>query len=75
MSKLSGLTPPTKEPKCRVVTVAESLSKEEKEIVLAAVMNLDWSINGLGKALRSRGVILSREVLERHRQKRCACNA
>lgn len=75
MSLLSGLTPPAKENLCPVVRVADKLSKEDKEILLAAVDNVAWSVNALWKELNRRGLSLSRPAISAHRQKDCPCNA
>ena len=73
MSLLKGMTPPVKVRICTVAERAKELSKEDSDILLAAVMDPAWSLNGLVAALGSRGVTLSRTVIERHRGKRCPC--
>lgn len=74
MSILAGLTPPNRN-QCFVMKHAETLSKEDKAILLAAVDNREWSITGLAAELERRGLKISRTVLERHRKRLCPCNA
>lgn len=73
MSLLKGMTPPQKVRVCTVAERAKELGKEDSEILLNAVMDSAWSINALVAALSSRGITLSRTVIERHRGKRCPC--
>lgn len=73
MSLLSGMTPPVKERSCFVATKAKELSKEDQAILLAAVKDPAWSIAALVEALNTRGVALSRTVIERHRKGKCGC--
>lgn len=75
MSILSGLTPPLKLSACRLIRVAEELSKEDKEILLDAVKNPVWSASALSKELRVRGLVLSRAAIDGHRNSTCICNA
>jgi hypothetical protein len=74
MSLLKGLTPPVKVRVCTVSERAKELGKEDGEILLNLMQDPAWSINALVAALGSRGVILSRTVIERHRGKRCPCS-
>lgn len=74
MSLLKGMTPPIKVKVCTVAERANELSKEDKEILLNAVVDPAWSINALVAALAGRGVPLSRTVIEKHRGKRCSCS-
>lgn len=73
MSLLKGMTPPKKERICFVATKAAELSKEDAEIFLNAVKDPAWSIAGLVNALTSRGVVISRAPIERHRRGNCGC--
>lgn len=74
MSLLKGMTPPVKVRICTVAERAKELSKEDSQILLAAVIDPAWSINALVSALSARGITLSRTVIERHRGKRCPCS-
>lgn len=73
MSLLKGMTPPVKVKKCHVAERASNLSKEDAAILLDAIANPAWSINALVEALATRGVPLSRTVIERHRKGKCHC--
>ena len=73
MSLLKGMTPPVKVKKCHVAETASNLSKEDGAILLEAIANPAWSINALVEALATRGVPLSRTVIERHRKGNCHC--
>jgi len=55
--------------------LANELSKEDKVILLEAVVDLRWTTNALVSELASRGLKLSRTVIERHRTTLCGCNA
>jgi hypothetical protein len=55
--------------------LANELSKEDKVILLEAVVDLRWTTNALVSELASRGLKLSRTVIERHRKNLCGCNA
>jgi hypothetical protein len=55
--------------------LANELSKEDKKILLEAVVDLRWSTNALVGALAERELKLSRTVIERHRKNLCGCNA
>jgi hypothetical protein len=74
MSILSGLTPPPKHA-CLVKKLANELTKEDRAILLDAVVDLRWTANALVGALADRGLKLSRTVIERHRKNLCGCNA
>lgn len=74
MSILSGLTPPPKHT-CLVMKLANELSKEDKAILLDAVVDPRWTPNALLTELANRGLKLSRTVIERHRKNLCGCNA
>lgn len=73
MSLLKGMQPPKRVRGCYVAVEAEKLEPEDKEILLAACKNPQWSVTGLEKALRERGVMLSRSTITRHRNGFCEC--
>lgn len=73
MSILVGLTPPVKERVCHVALKAKDLTDQDRDILFAAIANPAWSIAGLVEALGSRGLKLSRTVIERHRKGKCGC--
>jgi hypothetical protein len=55
--------------------LANELSKEDKAILLEAVVDIRWTPNALIVELSNRGLKLTRTVIERHRKKLCGCNA
>jgi hypothetical protein len=55
--------------------LANELTKEDRAILLDAVVDLRWTANALVGALADRGLKLSRTVIERHRKNLCGCNA
>lgn len=73
MSLLVGLTPPSKERICFVAKTAATLTDQDRKILLEAIANPAWSIAALVDALRTRGVNLSRTVIDRHRKGKCGC--
>lgn len=73
MSLLKDLKPPVKVKPCYVAMAAEKLEKEDKQILLEAVLNPEWAIIPLSTALAQRGINLSRTTLERHRKGLCQC--
>jgi hypothetical protein len=70
---LEGLKPPTQLRSCKVGSIATTLNDSDRAILLDAVMNPEWPIKGLSRALQERGVILSDSPLTNHRKKTCAC--
>jgi hypothetical protein len=69
---LEGLTPKVTRFPCQVKSVAESLEDADKKILFDAVNDSTrWSANGLSSALNSRGLVLSRYAIEKHRSGRC----
>ncbi len=73
MSILLGLTPPVRERACHVAVKAKELNDQDRKILFEAIANPAWSIAALVEALGSRGLKLSRTVIERHRKGKCGC--
>jgi hypothetical protein len=71
---LEGLTPKTKEALCFLMKKAtEELSNEDLTVLLDALSDNRWSMNGLSEALSERGFHVTRGVLQRHKNKVCNC--
>ncbi len=71
---LEGLTPPPKNiGSCKVASVSNTLSAEDKKIFLESIDNPAWGVKTLSRALSERGLQISDTPLGRHRQKACAC--
>jgi hypothetical protein len=73
MGLLSDLELPKRKWPCAVRSVSNSLEAEDKEILLAAVMNPEWQYSSLERALAEKGVTLSQNTIKRHRLKGCSC--
>jgi hypothetical protein len=71
---LEGLTPKTKEALCFLMKKAAiELSDEDIRILNDAITDNRWSDNALADALTSKGFIISRGVITKHRTGKCAC--
>lgn len=70
---LEGLAPKVKIWPCAVRSLLESLDKKDAEILSAAVMDPNWSYQGLETALAERGLTLGAGNIKRHRAKGCSC--
>lgn len=75
MGLLDGLEVPKTHYSCRVVTVADTLAKDDRTIFLDAVNDLEkWPSKTLARVLSDRGVKISPDALVRHRGKQCSCS-
>ena len=70
---LEGLTPPSKEALCKVSRLAAELSKEDYDILAAALNDPRWSTTALANALTERGFVIGDGAVRKHRQKTCCC--
>ena len=70
---LEGLTPPKKQPACKVRTVIESLEPKDSQILKEALANPDWPHSTLAHELNKRGVKISEQPIRTHRLGRCSC--
>ena len=73
MGLLDDMQPPAKVWPCKVRSVAADMNDDDAKILFDAVMNPDWKILSLEKALFARGVSLRENVIRRHRDKACSC--
>lgn len=72
---LEDLKPVSKVRTCKVRTLSEELSETDRAIFLDAVNDADtWSINALVVALRDRGLVITRDSIDRHRRGVCSCS-
>lgn len=67
------LKPPTGNKPCVVVRKMQELSKEDREILIAALENPRWSTHALRRELVQRGFIIGDNGLRTHRNKECTC--
>lgn len=72
---LEDLTPPSAKRTCKVGTVLDGLSDNDKSILIKAIFSPEWPIKSLSRALGERGIQLSDSPLTNHRNKSCACYA
>lgn len=70
---LEGLTPPVRVHSCKVRTIAESLSDQDRGVLMEAVDNEAWSFKTLSNELAKRGITLTDSGIARHRRRQCAC--
>lgn len=70
---LEGLKPPTALRSCKVKAISDTLSAEDKAILLEATASPDWPIRSLSRALNERGLQISETPLSSHRAKACVC--
>lgn len=70
---LEDLSLPVRITSCRVRTVKESMSKEDKAILEAAVMNPEWPLKTLSNELAKRKITISDAAIKNHREKNCSC--
>lgn len=70
---LEGLEPPVKSTLCIVARKAADLSKEDQEILEAAMNDPRWTISALTRALVERGFVIGDTALRKHVREDCAC--
>ena len=74
MGLLDGLEPVLPTRNCKTRAVLESLDKDDRKILEAALVDRDkWSNYGLAKALADRGIIIKGDTLGIHRRGECSC--
>lgn len=70
---LEGLTPKKQARPCKIKAVLDSLDAKDRQILIDALANPDWSTKGLSDALNERGITISDTPIASHRAKRCSC--
>jgi hypothetical protein len=71
---LEGLTPTHKELSCKVRTLLGQLEKEDANLLAGYLADNDtWPSNTLAKALRTRGLNIAPNTLQKHRLGNCSC--
>jgi hypothetical protein len=71
---LEGLTPPKKQPACKVRSVIESLEAKDQEILKKALADAEWPHSTLTHELNKRGIEISEQPVRIHRLGRCSCS-
>lgn len=60
-------------PKCRVEQILQTLGKEDREDLVAALGDPTITGSAIYRALAKRGIKLADHTIHRHRRKDCAC--
>jgi hypothetical protein len=67
------MEPQTKKQPCKVRTVLESLEAKDKEILIKALADTQWTATALARELTSRGIAISEKPIMAHKRKGCSC--
>ena len=70
---LENLEPKKPKRTCKIAELMNSLDKKDKEILIQALANPDWTSKGLARELTARGLAISETPIYRHRRKECPC--
>jgi len=74
MGILDGFEPVVPIRSCKTRNVLESLAKDDRKILEAALADREkWSNYVLSKALADRGIIIKGDTLGIHRRGECSC--
>jgi hypothetical protein len=74
MGLLDGFEPVVPMRSCKTRNVLESLDKDDRKILEAALADREkWSNYVLSKALADRGIIIKGDTLGIHRRGECSC--
>lgn len=73
MGLLGDLAAPKRSFPCRIRELANSLDADDAQILLDACENPKWSIIGLSRQLKERGLMVSESPIKAHRAKACSC--
>jgi hypothetical protein len=67
------MKPVVKIPTCKVRTILNSLDAKDKEILVNAIANEQWTPPALARELTARGIPTSEKPILLHRRKECSC--
>jgi hypothetical protein len=70
---LEGMEPQVKKPTCKVRSILESLEAKDKEILIQALADSQWTAGGLARELTKRGIAISEKPIMAHKRKGCSC--
>lgn len=70
---LEDLAPPSRNKLCSISRQAKELSKKDQEILQEALDNPHWPHETLALDLSSKGFIVGKDVVRKHRKGMCAC--
>lgn len=75
MGLLDGLEPLRPVHSCKTRSILESLDKDDRKILEAALADtVNWTNGGLSRALAQRGVDIKADTLGFHRRGSCSCS-
>lgn len=70
---LENLEPPVKLLSCKVRTISETLTAEDRAILLNAIEDDKWTAYTLSGALAKRGIQLGDKSIRKHQLNQCSC--
>lgn len=70
---LEGMEPQVKKQSCKVRTVLDSLEAKDREILIQALTDNQWSAGALSRELTKRGIPISEKPIMAHKRKGCSC--
>jgi len=70
---LEGMEVQVKKQPCKVRTVLEGLEAKDKEILVKALADTQWTATALARELTSRGIAISEKPITAHKRKGCSC--
>jgi hypothetical protein len=73
MGLFDDLTPIKRVYSCRIRTLLATLEAGDRDKLAALLASPDWSHTQLVNALQSRGVVVTRDAIQRHREGVCSC--
>jgi len=70
---LEGMKPQVKKQSCKIRTVLDSLEAKDREILIQALADTQWTASALARELTNRGISISEKPVMAHKRKGCSC--
>ena len=70
---LDGMEPQVKKPNCKIRSILESLEPKDREILVQALADSQWTAGALARELTKRGLPVSEKPVQAHKRKGCSC--
>jgi DNA-binding HxlR family transcriptional regulator len=70
---LEGMEPQVKKQPCKIRTVLDSLEAKDREILIQALADTQWTASALARELTNRGIPISEKPVMAHKRKGCSC--